>query len=93
MKPRNVNTTLHLDHDGDEITAHVSAEYSPGSPGCWCKRNGDPGDPPEPASVDGIRIVIEFDSLPARLQDRIREELIEQAEADVVERLELRAER
>lgn len=39
-----------------EYDTTVEFRYSPGHPGCWYRRNGDPGDPPEPAEVDIIKV-------------------------------------
>lgn len=33
----------------------IEFSYSPGNPGCWYQRNGDPGWPPEPAEVEVIK--------------------------------------
>jgi hypothetical protein len=38
--------------DGIEIVIEFS--FSPGRPGSFYKRNGDPGDPPEPDSIDFV---------------------------------------
>ena len=71
--------------DEKEIDITVEADYTPGSPGCWYRANGDPGDPPEPAECEITQIVgpnglIEFDSLPKQDQDRLMEDAIAKGE-------------
>jgi hypothetical protein len=39
-----------------EIPVNVEAYYSPARMGCWYRRNGDPGDPPEPAEVEILAV-------------------------------------
>jgi len=35
-----------------EVEVEIEGSFSPGSPGCWYRANGDPGDPPEPPSFE-----------------------------------------
>lgn len=37
--------------NGPSVGFVIDFDYTPGHPGCWYLRNGDPGFPPEPAEV------------------------------------------
>ena len=50
------------DADGGEVEVDVEVRgvYYPGSPGTWYRRNGDPGDPPEPAEWELTSVIGEW---------------------------------
>ncbi len=53
-----LKTTIEREVDGDfiELPIEVEFDYDGGSPGCWYRSNGDPGDPPEPAWLEVTRV-------------------------------------
>jgi len=52
MRPRNIEVSTHL----GECEVVATVRYYPAFPGSWYRRNGDPGDPPEPSEVEVIAI-------------------------------------
>lgn len=69
-------TTCGLTLWGFDVEAHIEFDYSPGRPGTWYKRNGDPGDPPEPDELDVTSVKV--DGSEVDLSDR-QWEIVEQA--------------
>lgn len=60
---RYTNVTVTLHHDDDvEVTFDTRVWH--GTPGSWYKRNGDPGDPPEPAEVEILTATVRFANRP-----------------------------
>jgi hypothetical protein len=50
-----------ITHYRDDVVVGVdvivaTVRYAPGRPGSWYKRNGDPGDPPDPSEVEVVAI-------------------------------------
>lgn len=61
MKPTRTyeaTSTLDLGVLG-ERDCQVQFKYWPGHPGTWYRRNGDPGDPPEPAEVEVTSVTVD----------------------------------
>jgi hypothetical protein len=53
MKPTTLRVFCPLTMpDGDGCEGILQVRYTPGSPGRWYTRRGDPGDPPEPPEVE-----------------------------------------
>lgn len=52
MKPAYLSTVWHFQDEPHT----VDFKATPGSPGSWYKRNGDPGDPPEPGEIEILGI-------------------------------------
>lgn len=50
-----ITHTIDLPRYGEQ-DCRITFKYSPGRSGSWYKRNGDPGDPPEPAEVEIIKV-------------------------------------
>lgn len=80
-KQRQFNFDSVLDWKGGEVKLKVRCNYIPAFAGTMYKRNGDPGDPPEPSETEFLNITvvndlrteeIEFDHLPEDVQDRLR---------------------
>ncbi|NOJ26582.1 MAG: hypothetical protein DA330_01025 [Nitrososphaera sp.] len=75
----------------DETTLEIDFTYSPGHPGSFYNRHGDPGDPPEPAEVEILSATLAFGAYqfdvsdtrkwPSDLEQRVFEELEEEGEA------------
>jgi len=74
--------TRNFDYDGDleifpegyspdkhKVGFSINYDFTPGYPGCMYQRNGDPGDPPEPADVcvNSVKLFVngEKDRMPA----------------------------
>lgn len=55
MRTYSTNYTVDLADHG-ELDCVVEFKCYPGHPGTWYRRNGDPGDPPEPAEIEVIRV-------------------------------------
>jgi hypothetical protein len=77
---RNLTFTYCL--NDDEVT--VDATYWPAYAGCWYRKNGDPGDPPEPAEAEITSICksngdyINFETLTDEQQtDMVNQALLE----------------
>lgn len=76
------STTCRLTLWGFDCEAHITFTYSPGRPGTWYKRNGDPGDPPEPDELDIESVKVDGSEVP-ELSDR-QWAIVEQACYDAV---------
>lgn len=92
MKGIHETTVTRMDDNaGMEVDVPVRVFYSftPGYPGCWYLRNGDPGHPPEPAEVEIERVTL-FNDSEIKLSDaeyeRIEDEIIEREEGMAHER-------
>ena len=44
----------------DDEDCTVEFRYYPGHPGSWYRRNGDPGDPPEPDELEVVKVTFDF---------------------------------
>lgn len=62
MKTYRVTKTLDLGVLG-ERECQIDFHYRQGHPGSWYRRNGDPGDPPEPDEVEVVGIYTEGSDL------------------------------
>lgn len=74
---RTGTVTLHRD-EGTYVAAFT---HYPGHPGSWYRRNGDPGDPPEPDEIEyssikinGVEIEDVSDELAYALDMKVYEE-------------------
>jgi len=54
-----------------ECECEISFTYSPGHPGSWYRRNGDPGDPPDPAEADVVKVMCDGVDITALAADAI----------------------
>ena len=84
MRTTNVTFEATVTVGEDEAEVTVEASCTPGFPGTMYARNGDPGDPPEPAeaeitSVSGPDGEIDFDSLSQTDQHSLYEKALEEA--------------
>lgn len=61
----------------------VVYDYSPSSPGCMYKRNGDPGDPPEAEEIDINEVYAEGSTV--NLLDFLSEATLENLEERISE--------
>lgn len=72
MKTYRVTRTLDLGVLG-ERDCQIDFHYRQGHPGSWYRRNGDPGDPPEPDEVEVVGVHIDgvsnFDFVARHLEE------------------------
>lgn len=79
-----------------DFELNVSGLYSPGRPGSFYKRNGDPGDPPEPAefeidtvtNAEGENIMPFIEDLWVHKASGDYIRLLEDLETDALEKIE-----
>lgn len=72
----------------DEGTYVAAFTYFPGHPGCWYRRNGDPGDPPEPDEIEIGEVVLNWDNGLAETVDNPSDDLIEKLDQAVYDQME-----
>ncbi len=67
-----LNYTVDLGIAGERECA-FTVNYYPGHPGSWYKRNGDPGDPPEPDDFEVIGAVCDGINIADLVSDYLQE--------------------
>ena len=69
----------------DEGIYLASFTFYPGHPGTWYRRNGDPGDPPEPDEIELHEIVLHGNGGMAQEIEEPSDELVDALEQAIYE--------
>lgn len=79
-----ITSSWHVERGGEDLEVELAARFWPGTADVRYLRNGDPGYPGDPATVDNVEATIdgvEIALTPDEMRDA-RERLIERGEVD-----------